>query len=107
MKNNNNYMVFDTNGGIAYFYKVEDGKPKVFANWMIGSLGLINSMDEEIINKDISELEPVSDKMAHFLEFIQNNEYGHTPLEGDLENPYICNCEDDDEYEYCKCGKEG
>lgn len=97
---NNNYMVWDTNGGVAYFYKVEDGKPKVFANWMIGSLGLIDCKDEEAINKDIKDLEPVTEKMANFLDLIQNNEHGHTPLDGTLEDPYICEC---DNVEDCIC----
>lgn len=96
------YMMLDNDGGVAYFYKVEDGKPMVFANWMIGSLGLINCKDEDVINKKMDELQPVNENMTYFLELIQNNDVGHTPLNGTLENPYICNCENDDEEE-CIC----
>jgi len=110
------YLALDK-GDIAYFYKVENGVPKVFANWMIGSLGLINyeqhhekMMGEnvpEVIKKQqkefykeitgvkINNLEKVTPKMRSYLDLIQNNGEGHIPLTGSLEEPSE-DFEDDD-----------
>jgi len=103
------YLVFDKED-IAYFYKIENGKPKVFADWSVGFLGLIdyekrhkiligskdvpnvvvNQQKEfyrQITGAKINDLEKVSEKMKEYLELIESNGTGFTPLFGDLDDP--------------------
>lgn len=89
----NDYLLYDQ-GDFVWFFKLEEGKLKYFANWQMGSLGLINPNGE--ISKETNEwlklmksshLQLVKPELEKYLIEIQNNKEGHMPLYGSLENP--------------------
>lgn len=80
--NEGQWLVKDE-GDIAWFYQMENEVPQLKANWMIGSLGLVNKKE---VGK-VEELELVSTKMEGFLNQLDQNGKAFWAMDGTLKNP--------------------
>ena len=79
----NDWVVKDE-GDIAWFYKIENGKPELKANWMIGSLGLINKKE---VGK-VEELELVPQTLTKFLNELDRNGKSFWTMSGTIKHPF-------------------
>ncbi|MNX98493.1 hypothetical protein D3C86_1309070 [compost metagenome] len=85
---NGKWLVID-NGDIAWFLKVENETPVLKANWLIGSLGLLNNNHslKKVVEADVENMKDVSENMKNALNQLDIDGKAFWAMSGSLKNP--------------------